>query len=43
MPMLSYGQPEAGKSPAAGRAKQQGKGSSTAAPTVPAAGGQPKK
>jgi multidrug efflux system membrane fusion protein len=43
MPMPSYGQPDASESPAAGRTKQPVGGSSTAAPTAPATGGQPKQ
>ena len=40
LPMAS---PTPAESPAAGRAEQHGGGSSTAAPTVPAASGQPKQ
>ncbi|MGD0382444.1 MAG: efflux RND transporter periplasmic adaptor subunit [Thermoguttaceae bacterium] len=43
MPMPSYAQPDASESPSAGRTEQPGGGSSTAAPTAPAAGGQPKQ
>jgi multidrug efflux system membrane fusion protein len=42
-PMPSYAQPDAGESPSAGRTEQGGGDKSTAAPTVPAAGGQPKQ
>ena len=41
--MLTYGQPDAGKSPAASRPEQGGAGSSTASPTPPAAGAKPKQ